>query len=108
MTHGRRRSQRRPAGERHEPSHEFLELEGLGQIVVSAGFEFVDALVDARQIGEEEDRRGDAFRPQERNDRKTVQLRQHSVERDRVEAVCGGELKSLAAVAGDRRFVAAR
>ena len=108
LQHGRRRSERRAARERVEPRHQLLEGERLDEIVVAAGLESVDPVVDAGEVGEEEHRRRHALRPHQRDDAEPVELRQHAVEDDHIETIGGRPLESFATVPRDRRLVPAR
>ena len=62
---------------------ELVEIERLGQIVVGAGFEPVDAVAHVAARGEHDDRHlGEAA--QQRDEREAVDLRHHDVEHDAV------------------------
>jgi hypothetical protein len=98
----------RTARKRGEARHQLLEGERLHQIVVPAGLESVDAVVDSVEVGQEEHRRGHAILAHEGHDAKTVELRQHAVKHDDVEALGARAFVTLPAVARDRRLMTAR
>ena len=106
--HCGRRPQGRAARERGEPRHQLLESEGLDEIIVAARLQSVDPIVDARQIGEEKHRRRNAFGAHQRDHAEAVELWQHAVKNDRIEAIGGRALEFGAAVSRDRRLVPAR
>ena len=108
LQHGRRRAESRAPRQRGQARHQFFEGERLDEIVVAAGLEPVDPVVDAGEIGEEEHRRRNALGPHQRDDAEPVELRQHAVEDDDVETIGGRPRKSLAAVRRDRRLMPAR
>ena len=108
LEQGLRSSQGRTAGERGEARHQFLEGEGLDEIVVAARLESVDPIVDAGEVGEKEHRRRDAVPAHQRDDAEAVQFRQHAVEHDDVEAVGACALIAFATVARDRRLMSSR
>ena len=104
---GRPRPERRPPRERGEPRHQLLEGEWLDEVVVAARLESVDPVVDAGKVGQKEHRRRHALRPHQRDDGQAVELRQHAVKDEHIEAIARGPLESLAPVTRDRRLVPA-
>ena len=90
----------RAAQDRLEPGRELGEGEGLDQVVVGAGAQAGDALVDGAHRGQE-DRRGlHAGGAQRLQERQAVEVGEHAVEHQGVEAAVEGVHQALAAGAG--------
>src|SRR5271154_2852480 len=68
------------AQERFDPRSQFADFEWFDQIVVAAGLQSVDSLVNRRQRADHQGRRGVAFAAQRLDDRKPVLAMQHSVD----------------------------
>ena len=80
-----RRALDRPAArERAQPRQQLVERERLGEIVVGAGVEPVDAVGHLRPRGEHQHGRPDAVRAQAAADVEPVEVGEHRVEHDRV------------------------
>ena len=82
-----RRPGRRAAGERLHPRDQLLERERLGQVVVGAEVQALDAIADRRRGGQHQDPRVRAAVAQRHADRVAVHARQVAVEHDHVVAV---------------------
>ena len=102
---GWRCAQHRPARERDQTGHQFLEREGLDEIIVAARLEPVDPVVDAREIGQKQHRGRYSFRAQQGHDGEAVELRQHAVENDGVKLLAGRSLDAVSSVGDDRRLM---
>ena len=96
---GRRRRRRAAPQQRLEPREQLAEGKGLDQIVVAAGAQALDPVVDAAQRTEDQRRRADLGGAQRAEHRQPVHARQHAVEDDRVVTARGGEEQALASVA---------
>src|ERR1700722_14649539 len=68
-----------PAKERFDSRCEFANVERLDQIIVAAGLQSVDSVVDRRQRTYHQSGRGVAFGAQRLNNRKTITALQHAV-----------------------------
>src|ERR1700677_809508 len=80
-----------PAQERFDSRTEFTNVERLDQIIVAAGFQSVDAIVDRRQRADHQGWRHVAFGAQRLNNGKTIAAFQHAVDdqhRRRSQARC--------------------
>ena len=102
------RRRRRPARKRKQTRHQLFEGKGLDEVIVAAGRQSLDAIVDAGKIGEEQHRRRYAFRPRQRDDAETVEMGQHAVEDDDVEAPPDRHVGPVASVFGDLGLVSVR
>jgi hypothetical protein len=100
-------AQHRPARERHQTGHQFLESERLDEIIVAARFKPVDSVVDACEIREKQHWGCYSFRSQQGHNRKSVELRQHAVENDDVKMLGGRSLDAISSVGDDRRVMPA-
>jgi hypothetical protein len=80
---------------------QLLEVEGLGEVVVGAGIEAFDAVVDGAARGQHEDGGAKARGAKFAADGVAVLHRQHDIEDDDVVLVDGGLVEGLFAVAGD-------
>src|SRR5580693_8619874 len=69
-----------PAQERFDSRTEFTNVERLDQIIVAAGFQSVDAIVDRRQRADHQGGRDVAFGAQRLNNGKTIAALQHAVD----------------------------
>ena len=83
------REHRRPLGraapgERPQPGEQLGERERLRQVVVGAGVEAADAILDRVARGQHQHRRPDAVRAQPAADLDAVHAGEHQVEHDRV------------------------
>ena len=96
----RRRRRRAAPQQRLEPRQQLAEGEGLDEIVVAAGAQALDPVVDAAERGEDQGRRADLGGAQRAQHRQPVHPRQHAVEDDRVVAARARQEQPLAAVAG--------
>jgi hypothetical protein len=104
----RRGAEGRPAGKREQTRHQLFEGKGLDEVIVAAGRQSLDAIVDAGKVGEEQHRRRYAFRPCQRHDAETVEMGQHAVEDDDVEGPPDRHLDPVASILGDLGVVPAR
>jgi hypothetical protein len=96
----RRRDPRAPH-QRIEPGSQLAERERLGQIVVAAGPQAADPLVDVAERAQDQDRRLVAGLAQRRDDAEPVDAAgQHAVEHDRVIGLAAGEQQPVPAVVG--------
>jgi len=77
---------------------ELGEGERLDQIIVAAGIEASDALVDAIERGEEEDGHRDAGAAQDFDQAEAVHSRKHAVDNDQVVGRAGSQEQRVAAV----------
>ena len=91
-----------------DAQHELLRAEGLGQVVVGAGFEALDAVFGLSPRGEHDDRGvgGARVAAEFPEDRVTVTAGQHEVEKDQIRSLAEGELGAIDAVMGLEDFVA--
>ena len=87
-------------GEGAKPGEELAEVEGLRQVVVGAGVESLDLVVDGVARGEHEDRRVDALAPNLATDFEAVADGEDDVEDDGIVVVDGREEDGPAAVGG--------
>ena len=79
---------------------------GLGQIVVAAGAQAGDAVVDLAERRQDQHRRGVAARAQPGDHRQAVAARQHAVDDHHVVVAAVGQREAAVAVGGDMRGVA--
>ena len=77
---GRRLRRAGAAGQHFDAGEQFGEGVGLGQIVVAAGAQAGDAVVDLAQGGEDQHRGLVVLGPQRLDDRQAVAARQHAVD----------------------------
>ena len=103
--------ERRPAGvdaaqQRAQPRVELAQRERLDEVVVGAGVEAVDAVVDRVARGEHQHRRAVARGAQPPADLEAVDARHHDVEHDRVDDALGERVERLLAVLGELHVVA--
>ena len=70
----------RAAADRVQPGKQLGEREGLEKIVVGAGLQTLDAVIDAADRGEKENRRPDPFRAQGAHQGQAIEDRQHPVD----------------------------
>ena len=84
-----------------ETREEFVEGERLGEVVVGAGVEAADAVLDLVAGGEQEDRRHHPGAAQLADDLEAAEAREHDIEHQGVEAGLRGEGERLGAVVGD-------
>jgi hypothetical protein len=68
------------AGESRQPRQEFAEGEGLDEVVVAAGIEAFDAIVEAREIRQEQHRRRNTGGTHGLDHAQTVEVGKHPVE----------------------------
>ena len=85
--------------DRIDPSGELGEREGFDEIVVGAGVEPVDAVIDRAQRGEDERRRRNARGANRTEHRQPVEARQHAVRYDQVEDTLARQEQPIAAIA---------
>src|SRR5581483_2171198 len=84
-----------------EPGQQLAEGERLGQVVVAAGAQPADAVVDLGERAQDQDRRPVAGVAQRLDDAEPVDAaRQHAVEDQHVVLAGGGEIEPVAAVVG--------
>ena len=69
-----------PAQERFDARRQFADVERLDQVVVAAGLQAVDPLIDQRERADHQGRRGLAFGAQRFDDRKPVLAVQHAID----------------------------
>ena len=103
--------ERRPAGvdapqQRAQAGVELAQRERLDEVVVGAGVEAVDAVVDRVARGEHEHRGAVAGGAQPAADLEAVDARHHDVEHDRVDGALGERVERLLAVLGEVHVVA--
>ncbi len=96
----RHRRDGRPSGEGADARQKLGEGEGLDQIVVGAGFEAFDAVVDAAHGGEEQCRRRGARGTRGLDQRQAVHLGQVAIDDHHVVALAGCEIEAVATVVG--------
>ena len=92
-----------PAEQRADPRHQLLHVERLGQVVVGAGIDALDALRQALRAGQHQDRRRDALGAEPLQDREAVELRQAQVEDDRIVVLGAAAEPGVLAVASRPR-----
>ena len=80
---------------------QFGERVGLRQIVVAAGAQALDAVVDLAERRQDQDRRAVALVAQRADERQAVALRQHPVDHQHVVVAGLGERQAFLAVAGE-------
>ena len=105
LEQGLRSAQSRTPGKRGKARHQFLEGEGLDDMVVPAGLEFLDPVVDAGEVGEKEHRRREAILPHQRDDAEAVEFRQHPIEHNHVEAIDACPLVAFPTVVRHHRLM---
>ncbi len=88
------------AQQRLDARQQLGEGERLGEVVVAAGLEPLDAVIDAAQRRQHQHRGADALGAQLLDDRQPVELRQHAVGDDEIEVALGGAEQAIAAVGG--------
>ena len=93
------------ARQRLDARQQLGEGVGLGEIVVAAGAQALDAVVDLAERGEDQHRRLAVLGAQGADQRQAVHLRQHAVDDGDVVAAFLGEVVAADAVGGvvDRR-----
>ena len=69
-----------PPQERFDPRRQLADVERLDQVVIAAGLQPVDALIDRRQRADHQGGRNVAFAAQRFDDRKSVLAMQHPVD----------------------------
>ena len=106
LKHARPRQVVGPARQRAQPRQQLLEGERLDEVVVGAGVEAGDAVVDAIAGGEHEDRGLRATGPELAAHGEAVQLGQEQVEDDDVEGDAARPIECLAPRDGDVHGVA--
>ncbi len=89
------------ACERLDAGEQFGELVRLDQIIIAAGLEALDAIIDLAERGEDEHRRAVALLPQSLDDRQSVLSGHHAIDDEHVEAGVAGHFQALFAVMGD-------
>ena len=89
-----------PPGKRLDAGEQLGEGVGLGQIVVAAGAQARDAVVDLAEGGEDQRRRVVALAAQFLDDRQAVALRQHAVDDQHVVAAIRRHRRTGIAVGG--------
>ena len=94
------RALRLAARQRLDAGEQFGKGVGLGEIVVAAGAQSLDAVVDLAERGEDQNRRFVALRAQRGDERKAVHLRQHAVDDGHIIAALMGEIVARDAVGG--------
>ena len=87
---------------------QFLEGEGLDEIIVPARAKTLDTVVNSRQVCQEQHRGRNTFRAEQTDNRQPVEPGQHPVEDDDVESLVGSDLEAFAAVCGKHRLMTAR
>ena len=95
------RRSRRPgaaAQQRLQTGEQLAEGEGLDQVIVAAGAQTLDAVIDAAERAEDQRRGADFGRAQRAQNRQTVHARQHAVENDGVVVPGTREKQSFAPV----------
>ena len=95
------------AQQRFDARQQLRERERLGEIVIAAGLEPADAVIDAAERRQHQYRSQDTLGPQQLDDRQPVDVRQHAVGHDEVELPLGGAIEPFAAVGGMIDTVAA-
>ena len=98
MVEHRRPFDRRTPHERPQTCEELVEREGLRKVVVGAGVEPCNAVLDGIPRREHQDRRPDASCAQATADGESVETREHHIEDDRVEAGEPRETRGFLAV----------
>src|SRR5262249_3933450 len=95
-------------GERLDPRQEFREGKRLDEVIVAAGTQATHPVVDLTESADDHSRRDDPIFPEELDDRKTVDVRKHAI--DRHHGVIGGTstAQSFVAVGCQIDLVAAR
>src|SRR5262249_26612836 len=79
---------------------QLAERERLHEVVVAAGAQPLDAIIDTAERAQDQGRGPDLRAAQRTEQAKPVHARQHAVENDRVVAARGGQEQPLAAVPG--------
>ena len=95
------------AEQRLDSRQQFAEREGLGEVVVAAGAQALDAVVHRPERREDQHRGVFAVLAQHGDDGQAVEVRQLAVGDDEVVAALGGAKQAFAAVGGDVHHVAA-
>ena len=88
------------AAEAFDAGEQFGEGIGLGEIVIAACPQALDALIDIAERGENERRRGDAFIADGADDRKPVALGQHAVDDQHVVNAFARQCQAFIAIGG--------
>jgi hypothetical protein len=89
------------AGERIDPRQQLAEGERLGEVVVAAGAQTLDALVDRIERGEDQDGRAAARLAQRLDDAESVDVsRQHTIHDDDIVGLAGREKQAVPPVGG--------
>ena len=91
-----------PACQRFDTRQQFGKRIRLWQVVVTAGPQAFDAVVDLAERGQDQHRRLDALGTQFADDRETIALGQHAVDDQHVVLPVGGQCQALLAI---RRLV---
>ncbi len=89
-----------------DASEQLLQRERLGQVVVGAGVQPLDAVADGVAGGEQEDRHAVALAPQAASDVQPVEARHHDVEHDRIGCATLDRRQRTVAVGGEGHLVA--
>ncbi len=97
---GRRTGPARPPQQRLEPRQKLGERERLHQIVVAAGAQALDAIVDRAQCAQDEGRGPHLGRAQGGDHGEPVHARQHAVDDERVIAAVGRHEETVAPFRG--------
>ena len=85
--------------ERLDPGQQFAERVGLGEIVVAAGAQALDAVVDFAERAQDQCRGPDFLGAQRADHGQSVALRQHAIDDQHVVGVGPGKLEAGLAVA---------
>ena len=93
--------------QRFEPRQQFRESVRLDQIVVAAGPQAFDAIVDRAEGAEDQNRDADFGGAERGDDGEPVHARQHAVDDQRVVGARAGHKKAVAALLGDIDGIAA-
>ena len=84
--------------QRLQPRQELGECEGLGQVVVAAGTQPFDPIVDIAERAHDQDGSRVLPRPKLRDDGEAIELGEHAVDHQRVEFAVRRVVEALAAV----------
>jgi hypothetical protein len=90
-----------PPAEAFDASQKFGKGIGLAEIVVAAGPQALDPLVDIAEGAENQHRRPDAFVAQLADDGEAVELRQHAVDDQNVMHTVAGQRQAPLAIGGE-------
>ncbi len=89
-----------PAHQRFQARHQLGQSVGFGQVVVAAGGQPFDPVVDFAQRAQHQRRRIDLALAQFANDRQAVHPRQHAVDHHDIVAIGLGQMQAVEAVGG--------